>query len=56
MRLAITSVLFVVVGTAPAMDARLVTREDDNKWESQSLFETVLAPLVNGTEPPQFLF
>ena len=48
--------LFVVVGTGPAMDARLVTRTGDNDWQSESLFETVLAPLVNGSKPPQFLF
>lgn len=48
--------LFVVVGAGPAMDARLVTRTGDNDWQSESLFETVLAPLVNGNKPPQFLF
>lgn len=48
--------LFVVVGEAPAMDARLVTRTADNSWETVSLFETSLAPLVNGSLPPQFLF
>ena len=48
--------LFVVVGASPAMDARLVTRTGDNDWQSESLFETVLAPLVNGSKPPQFLF
>ena len=48
--------LFVVVGAGHAMDARLVTRTGDNDWQSESLFETVLAPLVNGSKPPQFLF
>jgi protein-L-isoaspartate(D-aspartate) O-methyltransferase len=48
--------LFVVVGAGPAMDARLVTRTGDNDWQSENLFETVLAPLVNGSKPPQFLF
>ena len=48
--------LFVVVGDGPAMDARLVTRTGDNDWRSDSLFETVLAPLVNGSKPRQFLF
>ena len=48
--------LFVVVGTSPAMDARLVTRTGENDWQSENLFETVLAPLVNGSKPPQFLF
>ena len=48
--------LFVVVGTAPAMEARLITRESDTDWQSTALFETVLKPLVNGKEPPEFLF
>jgi protein-L-isoaspartate(D-aspartate) O-methyltransferase len=48
--------LFVVVGDAPAMDARLIKRTGDNDWQSESLFETDLAPLVNGSLPPQFLF
>ena len=48
--------LFVVVGASPAMDARLVTRTGDNDWQGESLFETVLAPLVNGSKPPEFLF
>ena len=48
--------LFVVVGTRPAMDARLVTRTSEREWNSQSLFETVLAPLINGTQPPRFSF
>jgi len=48
--------LFVVVGSGPAMDARLITRTGDNDWQSESLFETVLAALVNGSKPPQFLF
>lgn len=48
--------LFVVVGNAPAMDARLVTRTGDNEWTTDSLFETSLTPLVNGILPPQFSF
>ncbi len=48
--------LFVVVGDSPAMDARLITRTGDNDWKSESLFETSLRPLVNGSLPPQFSF
>ena len=48
--------LFVVVGDAPVMDARLVTRTGDNEWKTDSLFETALKPLVNGNLPPQFSF
>jgi len=48
--------LFVVVGDAPAMEARLVERTDGKDWQSVSLFETTLAPLVHGALPPQFSF
>ena len=48
--------LFVVVGAAPNMEARLVIRTGDKDWQTRSLFETELAPLVNGGLPPQFSF
>ena len=48
--------VFLVVGDSPAMDARVITRTGDNDWLTDSLFETDLAPLVNGSQPPQFLF
>lgn len=48
--------LFVVVGDAPVMDARVVRKTGENDWASESLFETELTPLVNGALPPQFLF
>lgn len=48
--------LFVVVGEAPVMEARLIRRTGENDWESESLFETTLDPLVNDQLPPQFSF
>jgi protein-L-isoaspartate(D-aspartate) O-methyltransferase len=48
--------LFVVVGAAPVMDAMLVRRVSGDQWVRESLFETVLEPLVNAPEPPRFLF
>jgi protein-L-isoaspartate(D-aspartate) O-methyltransferase len=48
--------LFVVVGDGPAMDARLIRRTGDSDWQTESLFETDLQPLVNGRKPAQFLF
>ncbi len=48
--------LFVVLGDAPAMAATRVTRVDEDDWQSESLFETELAPLVNGALPKQFSF
>jgi hypothetical protein len=38
------------------MAAIRVTRIDENEWQSDTLFETELAPLVNGALPPQFSF
>ena len=48
--------LFVVVGDSPAMEAKLIERTDEHDWESLSLFETSLAPLVHGALPRQFSF
>ena len=48
--------LFVIVGNAPVMDARIVHRFADNDWRTESLFETEVAPLVNAVGPPQFSF
>ena len=48
--------LFVVVGDAPAMEARLVHRTGDSDWQTESLFETELQPFVNASTPPEFLF
>jgi len=48
--------LFIVIGDAPAMDARLVRRTGDSDWRSETLFETSLTPLLHGALPPQFSF
>ncbi|MEE8427202.1 MAG: protein-L-isoaspartate O-methyltransferase [Woeseiaceae bacterium] len=48
--------LFIVVGDAPAMDARLIRRTGDSDWRSETLFETNLTPLLHGALPPQFSF
>ena len=48
--------LFVVVGEAPAMEARLVTRTGAADWATESLFETVLPPLAGAKRPNQFEF
>ncbi len=48
--------LFVVVGEAPAMEACLVTRTGAADWATESLFETVLPPLVGAKRPNQFEF
>jgi protein-L-isoaspartate(D-aspartate) O-methyltransferase len=48
--------LFAVVGVAPVMDAILVRRVDSTEWIRESLFETVIDPLVNATAPQGFVF
>ena len=48
--------LFVVVGEAPVMEARLVRRTAEDAWSAQSLFETVIDPLVHAARPPEFTF
>ena len=48
--------LFIVVGEAPVMEARLVRRTAEDSWSTQSLFETVIDPLVNAVRPPEFTF
>ena len=48
--------LFAVVGSAPVMEAVLVRRVDDGEWIRESLFETVIDPLVNATAAQRFVF
>lgn len=48
--------LFVTVGQAPAMEAFLITRMGEREWQRQSLFETVVDPLIHATQPPAFVF
>jgi protein-L-isoaspartate(D-aspartate) O-methyltransferase len=48
--------LFVVVGEAPVMAARLVRRTAEDAWTSESLFETVIDPMVNARRPQEFTF
>jgi protein-L-isoaspartate(D-aspartate) O-methyltransferase len=47
--------LFLVVGRAPVMEARLITLLPTGGTTSQSLFETVLSPLINAERPEPFV-
>lgn len=47
--------MFAVVGDAPAMTARLLTRQAGG-CSAVTLFETVLAPLTNAVQPERFRF
>jgi protein-L-isoaspartate(D-aspartate) O-methyltransferase len=48
--------LFAIVGEAPVMDAILVRRVDNAEWIRESLFETVIEPLINATAAQRFVF
>lgn len=48
--------LVVVVGQGPVMEARRITRSAPGEWLRESLFETVMDPLIHAAEPPRFVF
>jgi protein-L-isoaspartate(D-aspartate) O-methyltransferase len=47
--------LFLVTGREPIMEAQLITLHAYGNWTRQSLFETLLTPLVNADTPPPFV-
>jgi protein-L-isoaspartate(D-aspartate) O-methyltransferase len=47
--------LFIVVGREPAMEARLITLQPSGTTTTESLFETVLTPLINAERPEPFV-
>jgi protein-L-isoaspartate(D-aspartate) O-methyltransferase len=55
-QLAVGGRLFVVVGVPPVMEARLIRRITEDAWGTESLFETVVDPLVHATRPQGFVF
>ncbi len=46
--------MIVIVGPAPAMEARLVTRVSENAWSTEVLFETDLPALIGADLPASF--
>jgi protein-L-isoaspartate(D-aspartate) O-methyltransferase len=48
--------LFAVVGEAPVMQARLVTRTGEAAWRTDVLFETQVKALRNAAQPERFVF
>lgn len=48
--------LFAIVGDAPAMQAKLITRLANDVFESVTLFETNVLPLQNARQPQRFEF
>lgn len=48
--------LFAVVGEAPLMEAKLITRVAPDTFETVNILETCVAPLQNAAQPQRFVF
>lgn len=48
--------LFVITGSSPAMQARVLTRLNATEWRDERLFETDMKALVNSENAPTFEF
>jgi len=54
--LALGGRLLVIVGSAPIMQAMRVRRVDRTEWTRESLFETLIDPLLHAPAAPAFVF
>lgn len=48
--------LFAIVGEAPVMEAKLITRVAPDTYETFNIMETSVAALQNAQQPPRFVF
>ncbi len=48
--------LLAVVGKAPAMSVQWIKRISEREWQTRSLFETVIAPMIHAEPKPEFEF
>lgn len=48
--------LFAIVGDAPLMEAKLITRVAPDTFETVNIMETCVAPLRNAEQPERFMF
>jgi len=47
--------LFAIVGESPLMEAQVITRVDDDQWDTETVFETDL-PALMGSQTADFTF
>jgi protein-L-isoaspartate(D-aspartate) O-methyltransferase len=47
--------MFIIVGQAPVMEALLITKNTNEDWMQETLFETVVAPLSNTNHHEPFV-
>ena len=46
--------LFVIIGDAPVMEAKLITRVGEHEYQEEGLFETDIPPLRHALQPNRF--
>ena len=45
----------MIVGDAPVMEAKLITRVGQHEYQEEGLFETDIPPLRNALQPNRFV-
>ena len=55
-QLAVGGKLLAIVGAAPAMSVQRITRTDETRWHTETLFETVVAMMLGAEPKPEFAF
>ena len=55
-KLTVNGRLVAIIGTAPVMEATLITRLSDDQWTTDTLYETELPALKNAEQPQGFVF
>ncbi len=55
-KLTVNGRLIAIIGTAPVMEATLITRLSDDQWTIDTLYETELPALKNAEQPQGFVF
>jgi len=48
--------LVAITGQAPAMQVQRIMRSGEWQWQTENLFETVVAPMVHAETKPEFTF
>lgn len=48
--------LLAIVGIAPAMSVQRITRTGETQWQTENLFETVVAMMLGAEPKPEFAF
>lgn len=55
-QLAVGGRLLAIIGNPPAMSVQRITRTAETQWQTENLFETVVAPMLGAEPKPEFAF